>query len=84
MQILNRSEMKNIKGGIGDCGGQCLWCNTPNGFEAWSRTNDQDTSPGAATSQCDGIYPAYGGDVNGIYADCGAGEEHAVVAPVNC
>lgn len=81
LQLLSRSEMRNIKGGNTGCSGQCLYCHTPNGFEAWYRPNDDPS--GDADGECGQIYPAYGGG-NGEYFDCGAHLAHQVVANVNC
>jgi hypothetical protein len=61
LQVLSRSEMKNIKGGAG----LCLVCTTPNGTESWNRSDGGD-----ADAECQAIYPAYGSEVTGYWATC--------------
>ncbi|WP_205720283.1 hypothetical protein [Fodinibius halophilus] len=64
MKTLSRDEMKNVK-----AGDAYLYCETPNGFESWYRT-DTTINP---TDACRDIYPAYGDSVSGTYG----------LAPVN-
>ena len=59
-KLLSREQQKSIKGGMGDCSHE-LCCTTPGGFECWRRSSIS----GDASSVCQGIYPAYGGNVSG-------------------
>lgn len=61
-KVLSRQEQKKINGGLADCGYR-LCCTTPNGSECWNRSSIS----GGASGVCQGIYPAYGGAVSGVW-----------------
>lgn len=62
-KLLSREAQKKITGGLaGDCSYR-LCCTTPNGSECWNRSGMN----GGASSVCQGIYPAYGGAVSGVW-----------------
>jgi hypothetical protein len=59
--ILSRKDKRKIIGGS-DCDIE-LCCTTPNGTECWRRSSIS----GSAGSVCQGIYPAYGSAVSGVW-----------------
>ncbi len=64
-KLLSKEQQKSVKGGIGgDCSYR-LCCTTPNGTECWNRSSMN----GGAGSVCQGIYPAYGGNVSGVWEE---------------